>query len=105
MAELAQFVATGRRKTAVARVILRPGEGKITVNHQAFDVYFPSEALRAEVQFPLVHTELAGKFDIFRECRRWRNPRPGRRRASWASRAPWCCSMRNSGRSCAKADS
>ena len=64
MAELVQFVATGRRKTAVARVILRPGDGKITVNHQAFTAYFPSEALRAEVQFPLAHTELAGKFDI-----------------------------------------
>jgi small subunit ribosomal protein S9 len=57
-------MATGRRKTAVARVILRPGEGKIVVNHQPFNTYFPSEALRAEVQFPLVHTELTGKFDI-----------------------------------------
>jgi len=64
VAELVQFMATGRRKTAVARVILRPGEGKVTVNHQAFDKYFPSEALRAEVQYPLVHTELTGKFDI-----------------------------------------
>ncbi len=64
MAELVQFMATGRRKTAVARVILRPGEGKIVVNHQPFNSYFPSEALRAEVQFPLVHTELVGKFDI-----------------------------------------
>ena len=64
MAELVQFMATGRRKTAVARVILRPGEGKIKVNHQPFEAYFPSEALRAEVRFPLVHTELLGKFDI-----------------------------------------
>ncbi len=64
MAELVQYTATGRRKTAVARVILRPGEGKIVVNHQAFNTYFPSEALRAEVQYPLVHTELTGKFDI-----------------------------------------
>lgn len=64
MAELAQYVATGRRKTAVARVILRPGDGKIVVNRKAFNDYFPSEALRAEVQFPLAHTELTGKFDI-----------------------------------------
>ena len=64
VAEPVQFMATGRRKTAVARVILRPGEGKIVVNHQPFNTYFPSEALRAEVQFPLVHTELVGKFDI-----------------------------------------
>ena len=64
MAELLQYTATGRRKTAVARVILRPGEGKMLVNRQALDVYFPSEALRAEVQQPLAATELVGKFDI-----------------------------------------
>jgi small subunit ribosomal protein S9 len=64
VAELAQYVATGRRKTAVARIILRPGDGKIVVNKKEFNDYFPSEALRAEVQFPLVHAELMGKFDI-----------------------------------------
>jgi len=64
VAELLQYTATGRRKTAVARVILRPGEGKMLVNRQALDVYFPSEALRAEVQQPLAATELVGKFDI-----------------------------------------
>ncbi len=64
MAELVQFMATGRRKTAVARVILRPGEGKFVVNRQALNEYFPSDALRAEVQLPLAHTELTGKFDI-----------------------------------------
>jgi small subunit ribosomal protein S9 len=57
-------MATGRRKTAVARVILRPGEGKVVVNDQAFNEYFPAEALRAEVQLPLVLTELLGKFDV-----------------------------------------
>ena len=64
MVELVQFVATGRRKTAVARVILRPGEGKVVVNDLPFTEYFPAEALRAEVQLPLVHTELLGKFDV-----------------------------------------
>jgi small subunit ribosomal protein S9 len=64
VAELLQYTATGRRKTAVARVILRPGEGKMLVNRQALNVYFPSEALRAEVQQPLAATELVGKFDI-----------------------------------------
>ncbi len=68
MAELVQYMATGRRKTAVCRVILRPGEGKMLVNRQAFDVYFPSEALRAEVQQPLGITELTGKFDILMNC-------------------------------------
>jgi small subunit ribosomal protein S9 len=69
VAELVQYRATGRRKTAVARVILRPGEGKVVVNRQAADAYFPSEALRAEVQQPLVATELAGKFDILVNAR------------------------------------
>ncbi len=64
MSELIQFCATGRRKTSVARVILRPGEGKVIVNRRPFERYFPSEALRVEVQQPLVATETAGKFDI-----------------------------------------
>jgi small subunit ribosomal protein S9 len=59
-----QYMATGRRKTAVARVILRPGEGKFVVNRKPLDAYFPSEALRVEVQQPLAAVELAGKFDI-----------------------------------------
>jgi len=62
--ESAQFMATGRRKTSVARVRLRPGDGKIVVNNRAFEAYFPSPALRVEVQQPLVHTELASKFDV-----------------------------------------
>lgn len=64
MAELNQFTATGRRKTAVARVILRPGDGKFMVNDQPFEAYFPTQALRAEVQQPLVATETSGKFDL-----------------------------------------
>lgn len=64
MNESVQIRATGRRKTAVARVILRPGEGKVKVNGRAFENYFPSEALRVIVQQPLVETEHQGRFDI-----------------------------------------
>lgn len=64
MTELVQFRATGRRKTSVARVILRPGEGNVKVNGRAFEHYFPSEALRMIVQQPLVETEHQGRFDI-----------------------------------------
>ena len=64
MTELAEYAATGRRKTSVARVILRAGDGRLTVNRRSFDSYFPSQALRAEIQQPLVTTELAGKFDV-----------------------------------------
>ena len=64
MSDQLQYQATGRRKTSVARVILRPGEGKIVVNGRSFDQYFPSDALRTEVQQPLALTEQVGKFDI-----------------------------------------
>ena len=64
MEERVQFRGTGRRKTSRARVILRPGEGKVSVNHRTFEAYFPTNALRVEVIEPLVLTETAGKFDI-----------------------------------------
>ncbi|MGA9058153.1 MAG: 30S ribosomal protein S9 [Terriglobia bacterium] len=69
VAALAEYRATGRRKTSVARVILRPGEGKLVVNRRAFQSYFPSEALRAEIQQPLISAELAGKFDVLVNAR------------------------------------
>ena len=59
-----QFYATGRRKEATARVFLRPGSGTITINRRTFDNYFPTEALRVQVQVPLVLTEVAGQFDV-----------------------------------------
>ena len=64
MPALVQNLATGRRKTAVARVILRPGQGKITINRKPMDLYFPSEAARAAVRQPLLATETSDKFDI-----------------------------------------
>ena len=50
MAETTQYLATGRRKTSVARVFLRLGSGRLVVNRRPFENYFPSEALRAEVR-------------------------------------------------------
>lgn len=64
MTETGLYRATGRRKTSVARVILRPGDGKVTVNGQTFDKYFPGQAMRLEVGQPLAATENSGKFDI-----------------------------------------
>jgi small subunit ribosomal protein S9 len=49
----------------VARVILRPGTGKVQINHRPIESYFPSAVLRLEVEQPLVFSESAGKFDIF----------------------------------------
>ncbi len=59
-----QYYGTGRRKTSVARVYLRPGEGKITINRRDFESYFPNEALRMIINQPLRLTETTGNFDI-----------------------------------------
>ncbi len=60
-----QFYGTGRRKTATARVFLRPGAGTVQVNGRDLDHYFPSDVLRMVVRQPLVLTETGEKFDIY----------------------------------------
>jgi small subunit ribosomal protein S9 len=60
-----QYYGTGRRKTATARVYLRPGTGKIVVNKRQFDEYFPSRTLKMIIKQPLLITETAEKFDIY----------------------------------------
>ena len=59
-----EYLGTGRRKTAVARVRLAPGSGKITVNRRSFVNYFALETLRATVTQPLSVTGTAEKFDV-----------------------------------------
>ncbi len=54
----------GRRKAAVARVFMKPGNGQITINHKALDVYFPLEILRYEVKQPLMVTNTLEQFDV-----------------------------------------
>jgi small subunit ribosomal protein S9 len=56
--------ATGRRKRAVARVRLRPGSGKITINGKDVAVYFPTEAQRSLALAPLVVAEAAEHYDV-----------------------------------------
>lgn len=58
------FLGTGRRKTAIARVRLASGSGKITVNGRAFENYFPTETLRGVVIQPLNLTQTAARFDV-----------------------------------------
>ena len=58
-----QYIGTGRRKTAVARVRLATGTGKILVNGRAFENYFPMEALRMVASQPLTVTGTADKYD------------------------------------------
>ncbi|HWQ55613.1 MAG TPA: 30S ribosomal protein S9 [Bryobacteraceae bacterium] len=63
-ANLVQYLGTGRRKRAVARIFLRPGKGDITVNGRPFDNYFPTESTRVPVRQALLATETAEKFDV-----------------------------------------
>ena len=64
MAALIQHLGTGRRKTSVARVFLRPGNGQVTVNARPLNEYFTTETARAMVRQPLLATETADKFDV-----------------------------------------
>jgi small subunit ribosomal protein S9 len=64
MTELTQYYGTGRRKTAVARVWLRLGQGTITVNRRSFEDYFPGETLRMVICQPLQLTSTLGQFDV-----------------------------------------
>ncbi|SUY48228.1 30S ribosomal protein S9 [Clostridium putrefaciens] len=59
-----QYMATGRRKKAVARVRLIPGEGKITINNRDIEEFFGLETLRVITNQPLVLTETKSKFDV-----------------------------------------
>ena len=56
--------AVGRRKAAVARVIVKEGNGQITINKRPLDVYFPSSILQYIVKQPLNTLEVAEKYDI-----------------------------------------
>jgi small subunit ribosomal protein S9 len=58
------YLGTGRRKTAVARVRLCSGAGKITVNGRPFENYFPTETLRVHATQPLQATDSLTRFDV-----------------------------------------
>lgn len=59
-----KFQATGRRKRAIARIFLSPGEGKIIINGRALEDYFPSPALRLKVSQALAATDSLKKFNV-----------------------------------------
>jgi small subunit ribosomal protein S9 len=64
MADLVQYYGTGRRKSSVARVFLRPGTGNFVVNSKPHDTYFVTIEQRVAAKRPLALVELAGTFDI-----------------------------------------
>jgi small subunit ribosomal protein S9 len=59
-----RFYGTGRRKTAVARVFLKAGEGKVTVNGRTFEDYFPRETLRMIINQPFELVTKVNEFDV-----------------------------------------
>ena len=56
--------ATGKRKDAVARVWVKPGSGKVTVNTREVEVYFARPVLRMMIQQPLIAAARAGQYDV-----------------------------------------
>jgi len=64
MAELVQYYGTGRRKSAIARVYLRPGSGDFKVNGRAFEEYFVTPAQRSAAKAPLASTESVAAFNV-----------------------------------------
>jgi small subunit ribosomal protein S9 len=93
MAEKKQLSsATGKRKTAVARVRLLPGSGAITVNKRGFEDYFPRETARMRILEPLQITETATQYDIFEPLR------PTLRKAGMLTRDPRAVERKKYGR-------
>ena len=64
MAETQEYIATGRRKTAVARIRMTPGNGKIDINGKSFEDYFPTVPLQNTVLQPLQVVKLTNAYDI-----------------------------------------
>jgi small subunit ribosomal protein S9 len=64
MAEQVEYYGTGRRKSAVARVFLRPGNGDIKVNGKTFNEHFVTVAQRVDAMQPLVASDTASSFNI-----------------------------------------
>ncbi|HEX8679305.1 MAG TPA: 30S ribosomal protein S9 [Chthoniobacterales bacterium] len=64
MATTEEFIATGRRKTSVARIRMAPGNGKIDVNGKAFDEYFPTIPLQNTVLQPLEVVKLTNSYNL-----------------------------------------
>ncbi|MGK9477691.1 30S ribosomal protein S9 [Melioribacter sp. OK-6-Me] len=62
---MADKIFVGRRKNSVARVFLRSGSGKVTVNDREFENYFPQKVHRDNILLPFVVTETLGRYDVF----------------------------------------
>jgi small subunit ribosomal protein S9 len=64
MAQTQEFIATGRRKTSVARIHMVPGSGKIDINGRSFEDYFPTAPLQNAVLQPLQAAKMVNTYDL-----------------------------------------
>ncbi len=64
MADIAQYLGTGKRKTSVARVILRPGDGKTWINGRTLEDYFPRASHRTSALGPFKTAGAEGTYDL-----------------------------------------
>ena len=64
MSQIAQYRGTGKRKTSVARVILRPGDGSWWINGRTLEDYFPRDTLQSVALAPLRVSGVEGRFDV-----------------------------------------
>ena len=64
MAQTQEFIATGRRKTSVARIRMTPGNGKIDINGKSFEDYFPTVSLQNTILQPLQAVKLINSYDL-----------------------------------------
>src|SRR3977135_2679154 len=64
MAQTEEFIATGRRKTSVARIRMTAGNGKIDINGRSFEDYFPTAPLQNTVLQPLQAVKLTNAYDL-----------------------------------------
>ena len=62
--EIQRFQTVGRRKTSVARVIMKPGSGEWTINGRSIADYFPRKTHQMRVEEPMLVTEMDGRFDV-----------------------------------------
>jgi small subunit ribosomal protein S9 len=61
---MAYTIATGRRKTSIARIYMAPGTGTITINGKAYEQYFPTKVKQFIVEQPFIITNTSGQFDV-----------------------------------------
>ena len=81
MSDVAQYRGTGKRKTSVARVILKPGDGTWWINGRTLDDYFKRTIHRVQVVSPLKVAEAEGTYDVRVRVHGGGPDRPGRRRS------------------------